>query len=242
MFRGSGLSRVKFKRQLENPIPEREEAGHSEHNGRAGDHPQDISVGGWVPGAGQVGLPRPDIRSSNDKRDTRIQDLIQSSSPTTDLQQATRFLVSPSGMSEWQPYPGPTIFPRRARHRSASQFRRIPGPQRPRSRPGGNDDRNLRPRGKENPTPERVPLADPPNAGRRRAADAQARHRWPKSVAAMADPGFVSAMTFHAPNGSGINTFHRPHPDATVVPVLLRSFGRRMAAWFGWAPERFGVG
>ncbi|KAK4112485.1 hypothetical protein N656DRAFT_91729 [Canariomyces notabilis] len=76
-------------------------------------------------------------------------------------------------------------------------------------------------------------------------AEAQAKHRWPKFVTAMEDAGFTayegpgSAITFRAPDGKGCISFHRPHPDATLFPVLLRAFGRRMANWFGWKAEDF---
>jgi hypothetical protein len=78
--------------------------------------------------------------------------------------------------------------------------------------------------------------------------DAQAKHRWPKFVAAMLDAGFVategagSAVSFEATDGSGSISFHKPHPDPTVYSVPLRCFGKRMTTWFGWAPERFVVG
>lgn len=74
---------------------------------------------------------------------------------------------------------------------------------------------------------------------------AQAKQRWPKFVAAMEDAGFAptegagSAVNFHATDGSGSITFHKPHPDSTVFPVMLRTFGRRMATWFGWKPSDF---
>lgn len=75
---------------------------------------------------------------------------------------------------------------------------------------------------------------------------AQAKHRWPKFVAAMQEAGFVpregagSAVTFRARDEqAGSITFHRPHPDATIFPIMLRTFGRRMAHWFGWRPDDF---
>jgi hypothetical protein len=49
--------------------------------------------------------------------------------------------------------------------------------------------------------------------------NAQARHRWPKSVAAMSETGFVpgegagSAVGFGAADGSWSIAFHKPNPD-----------------------------
>ncbi|KAK4040816.1 hypothetical protein C8A01DRAFT_35189 [Parachaetomium inaequale] len=77
--------------------------------------------------------------------------------------------------------------------------------------------------------------------------EAKAKHRWPKFVAAMKHAGFVptegagSAVSFHSLDGSGSITFHKPHPDATIYPVLLRSFGRRLITWFGWSAQQFAV-
>jgi hypothetical protein len=62
----------------------------------------------------------------------------------------------------------------------------------------------------------------------------------------MIDAGFVpfesagSAVSFHATDGHGGSiAFHRPHPDVTVFPVVLRSWGRRMGRWFGWREGGF---
>ncbi|GAB1317860.1 hypothetical protein MFIFM68171_08070 [Madurella fahalii] len=83
------------------------------------------------------------------------------------------------------------------------------------------------------------------SGGASKAEMAQAKQRWPKFVAAMEDAGFIptegagSAVTFHATDGSGSITFHKPHPDSTIFPVMLRTFGRRMATWFDWKPSNF---
>lgn len=33
--------------------------------------------------------------------------------------------------------------------------------------------------------------------------------------------------------------FHRPHPDPTIDPVMMRAMGWRMNKWFGWVRETF---
>lgn len=73
---------------------------------------------------------------------------------------------------------------------------------------------------------------------------------WDKFVDAMAKVGFMSrrsggsAVTFEPSGeskwyGQGAIVFHRPHPDSTIDPVMLNSFGKRMNKWFGWSKETF---
>jgi hypothetical protein len=33
--------------------------------------------------------------------------------------------------------------------------------------------------------------------------------------------------------------FHKPHPDATITPVMLRQFRERLARTYGWTKENF---
>ncbi|KAK5739752.1 hypothetical protein LTR17_005038 [Elasticomyces elasticus] len=69
---------------------------------------------------------------------------------------------------------------------------------------------------------------------------------WLAFVAAMIDAGCSavpnggSAVTFRQTTGTKAAIgFHRPHPDATISSVLLRSMGKRLAARFGWDEETF---
>ncbi|KAK4908663.1 hypothetical protein LTR49_022475 [Elasticomyces elasticus] len=69
---------------------------------------------------------------------------------------------------------------------------------------------------------------------------------WLAFVAAMIDAGCSavpnggSAVIFRQTTGTKAAIgFHRPHPDATISPVLLRSMGKRLAARFGWDEETF---
>jgi hypothetical protein len=74
---------------------------------------------------------------------------------------------------------------------------------------------------------------------------------WDRFVLAMEQIGFVarhnggSAVLFE-PNGEckwypfgGKIVFHRPHPDATLTPLILKFMGKRMHKWFGWSAETF---
>ena len=62
---------------------------------------------------------------------------------------------------------------------------------------------------------------------------------WKEVVAALVDAGLHtsqgegSALTFlHSEKGS--ISFHRPHPDPTVYPIMLHVMGKRLAKHFGW--------
>lgn len=83
------------------------------------------------------------------------------------------------------------------------------------------------------------------------AEEANKSVQWDNFVHAMSDMGFsarngggsaivfkneVSASDGHA---GGKIVFHKPHPVATIDPVMLHSMGKRMAKWFGWHRERF---
>ncbi|MCJ1294289.1 hypothetical protein MMC34_005847 [Xylographa carneopallida] len=89
------------------------------------------------------------------------------------------------------------------------------------------------------------------------AAEAARSIDWDAFVHAMADMSFSarngggSAVVFEnggssegatAAAGGGKIIFHKPHPVAKIDPVMLHAMGRRMAKWFGWRRERFGVG
>ena len=47
-------------------------------------------------------------------------------------------------------------------------------------------------------------------------------------------------MTFKdEKNGKSSIIFHRPHPDPTIDPIMLRTMGKRVRKWFGWEVESF---
>jgi hypothetical protein len=74
---------------------------------------------------------------------------------------------------------------------------------------------------------------------------------WDRFVLAMEQIGFVarhnggSAVLFE-PNSDciwhpfgGKIVFHRPHPDPTLMPLILKFMGKRMHKRFGWSAETF---
>jgi hypothetical protein len=74
---------------------------------------------------------------------------------------------------------------------------------------------------------------------------------WYRFVLAMAQIGFAarhnggSAVLFE-PNSEckwcpfgGKIVFHRPHPDPTLTPLILKFMGKRMHKWFGWSVGTF---
>lgn len=69
--------------------------------------------------------------------------------------------------------------------------------------------------------------------------NAKASFSWQHFVTALIDTGFSakegsgSAVFFKHKDGQSI-VFHRPHPDQTIHPIMLRSMGKRIAKWFGW--------
>lgn len=70
--------------------------------------------------------------------------------------------------------------------------------------------------------------------------------RWGEFVRAMEDAGFPStassggsAVIFDNSRGSGAIRLHQPHPDPSINPIMLRSFGKRMFKQFGWSIDSF---
>ncbi|KXS99504.1 hypothetical protein AC578_4253 [Pseudocercospora eumusae] len=67
--------------------------------------------------------------------------------------------------------------------------------------------------------------------------------RWQVFLQAMTDAGFLateasgSAVRFS--NDQGSISFHKPHPDPVIDPVMLHSMARRMKKRFGWGGETF---
>ncbi|TKX20274.1 putative mRNA binding protein [Elsinoe australis] len=71
---------------------------------------------------------------------------------------------------------------------------------------------------------------------------------WQHFCNAMADAGFSiqqgsgSSVCFQQGvhgNGAGSIVFHRPHPDPTIDPIMLRVMGKRLRKWFHWDKGSF---
>ncbi|MCJ1436970.1 hypothetical protein MMC27_006353 [Xylographa pallens] len=85
------------------------------------------------------------------------------------------------------------------------------------------------------------------------AEDAAKSIEWDTFAHAMFDMGFSarngggSAVVFETAGlreegaAGGKIIFHKPHPVAKIDPVMLHAMGRRMAKWFGWRRELFGL-
>lgn len=77
--------------------------------------------------------------------------------------------------------------------------------------------------------------------------DSSRSFAWQHFLAAMTDAGFSilqsqgSAVTLKLEKSKGVNTIvmHRPHPVATINPIMLRSIAKRITKWFGWQRETF---
>ncbi|KAK4620580.1 uncharacterized protein CLAFUR5_10683 [Fulvia fulva] len=71
--------------------------------------------------------------------------------------------------------------------------------------------------------------------------------RWSTFVQAMAEAGLLaadasgSAVSFESVDGGGRIVFHKPHPDSTIDPIMLRAMGKRLRKWFGWDANRFAL-
>ncbi|KAK3716364.1 hypothetical protein LTR37_006514 [Vermiconidia calcicola] len=70
--------------------------------------------------------------------------------------------------------------------------------------------------------------------------------KWEDLVAAMVDAGCSathrggSVVTFKDErNGMGLITVHKPHPDPSVPPIMLKRIGKRLNKWLGWRVETF---
>ncbi|KAI5369222.1 putative HicA mRNA interferase family [Septoria linicola] len=76
-------------------------------------------------------------------------------------------------------------------------------------------------------------------------SDDQRDIKWDSFIAAMIDAGFSvspsggSVFTFTETSGRGRINFHRPHPDPSIDPIMLRSMGKRLKKWFGFGRETF---
>ncbi|KAK4634636.1 hypothetical protein CLAFUW4_00967 [Fulvia fulva] len=74
----------------------------------------------------------------------------------------------------------------------------------------------------------------------------QSNVRWDHFVNALIDIGVSpsqsegSAVTFKdVTRGTGAIVLHRPHPDPSVNPICMRSFGKRLQKNFGWELDMF---
>ena len=87
------------------------------------------------------------------------------------------------------------------------------------------------------------------------AEEAKKCVQWDDFVRVMSDIGFSakngggSVVVFENEGASAADghaggkiVFHKPHPVATIDPVMLHSMGKRMAKWFGWHRDRFILG
>ncbi|KAM3418293.1 hypothetical protein BST61_g4293 [Cercospora zeina] len=77
------------------------------------------------------------------------------------------------------------------------------------------------------------------------SGEQQSDVRWKDFTVAMVDAGFSatpsggSVFTFkNAENGGSIN-FHRPHPDPSINPLMLRVMGKRLDEWFNFDKDTF---
>jgi len=69
--------------------------------------------------------------------------------------------------------------------------------------------------------------------------------KWDKFVQVMKDMGFTyvpntagSSVRFDPPSSSDPPvTFHKPHPDSTINPIMLREFGKKLMEYYGWERE-----
>ncbi|KAK5168427.1 uncharacterized protein LTR77_006997 [Saxophila tyrrhenica] len=140
-----------------------------------------------------------------------------------------------------------------------------PPPDAPRSPPSPKQPKvKTRPAAEDEPVPAAEPEAEPEedaeeNAGSKIAVSstslalfarmfsrfdrAGGRVRWNDFVAALTDEGcraeprhgYIVAFS----NGRASVNFHKPHPDPTIRPSLLRQYGERLQKWFEWDEEMF---
>ncbi|KAF7980729.1 hypothetical protein HWV62_36739 [Athelia sp. TMB] len=69
--------------------------------------------------------------------------------------------------------------------------------------------------------------------------------KWDKFLQVMKDMGFTyvpstagSSVRFDPPSSSDPPvTFHKPHPDSTIHPIMLREFGKKLMDYYGWERE-----
>ncbi|CAA7261735.1 unnamed protein product [Cyclocybe aegerita] len=75
--------------------------------------------------------------------------------------------------------------------------------------------------------------------------DGRAPMKWEQFLKLMREMGFTydpstagSSVRFDPPNKNDWPiTFHKPHPDPTIQPVMLKKFARRLKRYYGWNEE-----
>ncbi|KAI0793177.1 hypothetical protein C8Q75DRAFT_547778 [Abortiporus biennis] len=71
--------------------------------------------------------------------------------------------------------------------------------------------------------------------------------KWENFLKVMREMGFKydpstagSSVRFDPPDPRDLPiTFHKPHPDPTLYPVMLKNFGKRLKKYYGWSEEDF---
>lgn len=71
--------------------------------------------------------------------------------------------------------------------------------------------------------------------------------KWEHFLKVMREMGFTydpstagSSVRFDPPDPRDCPiTFHRPHPDPTLYPVMLKEFGKKLKNYYGWSEENF---
>ncbi|KAJ7691275.1 hypothetical protein B0H17DRAFT_1201136 [Mycena rosella] len=66
---------------------------------------------------------------------------------------------------------------------------------------------------------------------------------WRSFLKLIRDLGFTydastagSALRFDPPHANDVAiTFHKPHPDPTIHPVIAREFGKKLMKNYGWS-------
>ncbi|KAJ6587183.1 hypothetical protein DFH09DRAFT_248564 [Mycena vulgaris] len=69
---------------------------------------------------------------------------------------------------------------------------------------------------------------------------------WASFLQLMHDVGFMdtfsatgSSVRFDPPTSDVSITFHKPHPDPTIHPVMLREFAKKVKKNYGWSEADF---
>ncbi|TFY80469.1 hypothetical protein EWM64_g3543 [Hericium alpestre] len=72
--------------------------------------------------------------------------------------------------------------------------------------------------------------------------------KWEHFVQMMLDMGFTydgstagSSVRFDPPPGTEVRSisFHKPHPDPTIHPVMLKKFSKKLQEYYGWSEDVF---
>jgi len=75
----------------------------------------------------------------------------------------------------------------------------------------------------------------------------QASMKWDHFVKLMEGMGFKyipstagSSVRFDPPDPQDSSiTFHKPHPDSTIGPIMLKEFSKRLQKAYGWTEDDF---